>query len=219
MVSIIFADQLTKWLAVINLKGEESFPFWKDVFHFTYVENTGSAFGMLKDHRWVFMSVSTVVIIAALLIFFIYYKKLTPLMRWAISFLIAGGIGNMIDRVFLGYVVDFLGFTLIDFAVFNVADSFVCIGAGLFVLWYILDAINDYNQQKMKKLAVEEISDGGVSVATEAGVEKAVAVTASEDSASDIEDNVETFEFDETHAAEGQNAPVDGESDEAAKES
>ena len=74
MVSIVFADQLTKWLAVISLKGEESFPFWEGVFHFTYVENTGSAFGMLKDHRWVFMSVSTVVIVAALLIFFIYYN-------------------------------------------------------------------------------------------------------------------------------------------------
>ena len=60
-----------------------------------------------------FRKIFTFTIVAALLIFFIYYKKLTPLMRWAISFLVAGGIGNMIDRVFLGYVVDFLDFTLI----------------------------------------------------------------------------------------------------------
>ena len=188
MVSIVFADQLTKWLAVISLKGEESFPFWRDVFHFTYVENTGSAFGMLKDHRWVFMSVSTVVIIAALLIFFIYYKKLTPLMRWAISFLVAGGIGNMIDRVFLGYVVDFLDFTLIDFAVFNVADSVVCIGAGLFILWYILDAINEYKQKKAEAskkpaLDAEKEIKADVNVKTDAASNSAV---------SDIEENAET---------------------------
>lgn len=200
MVSIIFADQLTKWLAVICLKGEESYPFWKDVFHFTYVENRGSAFGMLKDHRWVFMSVSTVVIIAALLIFFIYYKKLTPLMRWAISFLVAGGIGNMIDRVFLGYVVDFLDFTLIDFAVFNVADSFVCIGAGLFILWYILDAINEYKQKKAEKLAVAEGNGEAVSVVAEdvkteeVKAEKNCAETTAKEAISDIEDNAETSE-------------------------
>ena len=195
MVSIIFADQLTKWLAVICLKGEESYPFWKDVFHFTYVENRGSAFGMLKDHRWVFMSVSTVVIIAALLIFFIYYKKLTPLMRWAISFLVAGGIGNIIDRVFLGYVVDFLDFTLIDFAVFNVADSFVCIGAGLFILWYILDAINEYKQKKAEKTALAEVNGEVVSVATEdVKAEEIKAEAESDDTVSDIEDNAETSE-------------------------
>lgn len=202
MVAIIFADQLTKWLAVICLKGEESFPFWENVFHFTYVENTGSAFGMLKDHRWVFMSVSTVVIIVALLIFFIYYKKLTRLMRWAICFLIAGGIGNMIDRVFLGYVVDFLDFTLIDFAVFNVADSFVCIGAGLLLLWYVLDAVNEYKQKKAEKLeasidAVAQPKTDSEGVNTDAAEAKtdAAAVTenAVSDDASDIEDNAETL--------------------------
>lgn len=164
MISIVFLDQLTKWLAVICLKGEESFPLWEGVFHFTYVENTGSAFGMLKDHRWVFMIISTVVIIAFAAIFVAYYKKLTPLMKWAISFLIAGGIGNMIDRIALGYVVDFFDFTLIDFAVFNVADSFVCIGAGLFVLWFILDSIHEMKAKKTEKVFAAS-DDNGVSVA------------------------------------------------------
>lgn len=215
MVSIVFADQLTKWLAVICLKGEESYPFWKDVFHFTYVENTGSAFGMLKDHRWVFMSVSTVVIIAALLIFFIYYKKLTPLIRWAISFLIAGGIGNMIDRVFLGYVVDFLDFTLIDFAVFNVADSFVCIGAGLFILWYILDAVNEYKQKKAEKLVLAE--DGDVEAKPEAEEVKAEAAT--KETVSDIEDNTETSAVEETLVDEEKNLSTEGEADESGNKS
>lgn len=222
MVSIVFADQLTKWLAVISLKGEESFPFWEGVFHFTYVENTGSAFGMLKDHRWVFMSVSTVVIVAALLIFFIYYKKLTPLMRWAISFLVAGGIGNMIDRVFLGYVVDFLDFTLIDFAVFNVADSFVCIGAGLFVLWYVLDAVNEYKQKKIASLAKAEIGD-----VKEINDEENINIGNSADEAtSDIEENTETsaelssVEDAKNETAEQEkNEPSDGDDSESGKES
>lgn len=202
MVAIVFTDQLTKWLAVICLKGEESFPLWKDVFHFTYVENMGSAFGILKDHRWVFMSISTVIIIAGLLIFFIYYKKLAPLLRWSISFLVAGGIGNMIDRIFIGYVVDFLDFTLIDFAVFNVADSFVCIGAGLFLLWYILDAVKEYNQRKSEKLV---LADGNEEASAEA--EEVKADNASEEVVSDIEDNAETSVASEEAQLSNEDAP------------
>ena len=71
------------------------------------------------------------------------------------AFIIGGGIGNMIDRVFLGYVVDFLDFTLINFAVFNVADSCVCIGAGIMALWLILDMIKEMKADKAKKLAEE----------------------------------------------------------------
>ena len=148
MIAMIFSDQVTKWLAVIYLKGEGSFPLWEGVFHFTYVENTGSAFGMLKDQRWVFMSLSVILIVGLLTFFIWFYKSISPLMRCACSMIIAGGIGNMIDRVLVGYVVDFLDFTLIDFAVFNVADSFVCIGAGLFILWFILDAVNENKQKK-----------------------------------------------------------------------
>lgn len=152
MIAMVFADQLTKWLAVINLKGEGSFPLWEGVFHLTYVENTGSAFGMLKDHRWVFMSLSVVLIIGLLAFFVYFYKSLSPIMRCACSMIIAGGIGNMIDRVLVGYVVDFFDFTLIDFAVFNVADSFVCVGAGLFILWFILDSVKEEKAKKQKKL-------------------------------------------------------------------
>ena len=148
MIAMVFSDQLTKWLVVIKLKGEGSFPLWEGVFHFTYVENTGSAFGMLKDHRWVFMSMSVILIVGLLAFFIWFYKSLSPLMRCACSMIIAGGIGNMIDRVLVGYVVDFFDFTLIDFAVFNVADSFVCIGAGLFVLWFIIDSVKEYRQKK-----------------------------------------------------------------------
>ena len=126
-------DQLTKWLAVTRLKGEDSFPLWQDVLHFTYVENTGAAFGSFKEHRWVFMFVSTVAIIA-LIIYYFWGRPHDRLTTVALAFITGGGIGNMIDRVLLGYVVDFIDFTLIDFAVFNIADSFVCVGVGLMFL-------------------------------------------------------------------------------------
>ncbi len=163
MLAIVIVDQVSKWLAVICLKGNESFPLWEGVFHLTYVENTGSAFGMLKDHRWVFMTISTVIILIFTFLLFKYYKKINNLLRVSVAFLIAGGVGNMIDRTLLGYVVDFFDFVLIDFAVFNVADSFVCIGAGLLCLWYILDVIREYKESKTKKTLAkcntEELSD------------------------------------------------------------
>ena len=124
---------MTKWLAVARLKGQASFPLWEGVLHFTYVENTGAAFGSFKDHRWVFMVVSSVAIIALIAYFFWAKPKDMPTIV-ALAFITGGGIGNMIDRVLLGYVVDFIDFTLIDFAVFNVADSFVCVGVGLMIL-------------------------------------------------------------------------------------
>ncbi len=137
------ADQLTKALAVKYLKPVGEVPLWQGVFHFTYVENPGMAFGMLKDHRWVFMTVSVLGILLVGAYLFWYGKSTDRLTTAGLLLIMGGGIGNMIDRVALGYVVDFFDFTLIDFAVFNVADSFVCIGAGLIALGFILTAVKE----------------------------------------------------------------------------
>ena len=156
IAAVIGLDQLTKWLTVVNLAEYESFPLWQDVLHFTYVKNTGMAFGMLKDHRWVFMVFSTIAIVALI----VYLFRFRPESRWmqvAMAMIIGGGIGNMIDRVLLGYVVDFIDFTLINFAVFNVADSFVCVGAGIMILCLVLDLIKEIKLEKAQK--AEEKSD------------------------------------------------------------
>ena len=143
-------DQLTKWLAVKFLMPIDTFPIIKDVLHLTYVENRGAAFGMLANHRWVFIIISTVTIIAML--FALYSKKLpNKLYTISVSMIISGGIGNMIDRTLLGYVVDFIDFRLINFAVFNGADSFVCVGAGILVLALILDIIEESRKRDDKK--------------------------------------------------------------------
>ena len=158
IAGVIGLDQLTKWLAVVNLQGEPSFPLWQDVLHFTYAENTGMAFGMMKDHRWVFMVFSTVAIIGLA----VYLFRFRPESRWmqiSIAFIIGGGIGNMIDRIFLGYVVDFIDFTLINFAVFNVADSFVCIGAGMMIVYLVIDLIREIKLEKAKKAEEQNNAD------------------------------------------------------------
>lgn len=145
IVSLVIADQVTKAMAV-NLLGQGgSVEVIPGIFRFTYVENRGAAFGMLSDNRWVFMILSTVAIIAML----IYLWKLRPdstLACMAISMIIAGGIGNMLDRVYLGYVIDFFDFCAFPTLwmwVFNVADVCVCVGGGLLMLWLVISMIAD----------------------------------------------------------------------------
>lgn len=147
-LSVIIIDQFTKWLTVAFLKPIGYLPLWQDVLHLTYVENTGAAFGLLKNHRWVFMIVSTIAIIA-MIVFMVLNRSHSVLFNLSIGMIIGGGIGNMIDRIVNGFVVDFIDFTLINFAVFNGADSFVCIGAVLLFI-YILFIEGKSNNEKNK---------------------------------------------------------------------
>ena len=156
MAGVIFLDQLSKWLTVINLDFGESFPLIENVFHFTYVRNTGAAFSIFNepDERWIFMSISTVALVA-LSIYLWFNRKKGALLCVALSFIIGGGIGNMIDRCLLKYVIDMLDFRLINFAVFNVADSFVCIGVGLFAFAVLREEIQAMKKEKAAKLAAQ----------------------------------------------------------------
>ena len=118
IIVTVFLDQLTKYLTVLHLKPIDTLPIIEDVFHLTYVENTGAAFGMMKDARWVFMITSTLAIIGILgyMIHRVYIKK--EKMPWmealSLSLILGGGIGNMIDRTMLGYVVDMIDCRLIS---------------------------------------------------------------------------------------------------------
>ncbi len=151
MIGIILGgialDQLTKLLAVRYLMPVDTVPLWENVLHLTYVENTGAAFGMMKDARWVFLILSSVAIVGIALYLFFGYAR-TTLATVAFSMIVSGGIGNMIDRIALGYVIDFIDFRLIHFAVFNGADSFVCVGAGLLVLSLILDILHEKKEKQ-----------------------------------------------------------------------
>ena len=145
-------DQLTKWLAATFLTKGGTTPLWQGVLHLTYVENTGAAFGMLKDAPWVFNSFSVIAIVALSL--YLYLGHATGrLYEISIALIISGGIGNMIDRTALGYVVDFIDFRLINFAVFNGADSFVCVGAGLMILALVREMIAESRALKAEREA------------------------------------------------------------------
>ena len=148
---IVGLDQLTKVLAVQFLKPIDTKPLIEGVLHLTYLENRGAAFGMLADHRWVFMVTSTIAILGILIFMVAGLKKhYDPLLWCGLAFIAGGGFGNMIDRVALGYVVDFVDFRLINFAIFNTADTFVCIGCGLAMLWVILSEIRERKQTPVK---------------------------------------------------------------------
>ena len=143
-------DQVSK-LLILNFLYEDQVVLIPGVLRFTYVENRGMAFGMLADHRWVFMVFSVIGIALVGVYLWFYVKGL--LGRTALALIIGGGIGNMIDRVAYGFVVDFIDFYLFDFWVwvFNIADSAVCIGAGLFMLYIILDTVKEIKKQKSAK--------------------------------------------------------------------
>ena len=114
---------------------------------------------MLSNHRWVFMILSTVVMVAIIFVIFKFKKYFHPIMLTGLCFTVGGGIGNMIDRTVLGYVVDFIDFTLIDFAVFNIADTFICVGVGLLVLDILLKR-SDLSFLDGKKPEEEENDNG-----------------------------------------------------------
>ena len=147
----ILVDQIVKIIISSTMDVGETIPVIKDIFHFTYIRNEGAAFGMLSEHRWVFMIISSVAIVAMCIYLFKFCKE-RMLTRIGIALVIGGGIGNMIDRIFLGYVVDMIDCRFIDFYIFNVADSCVCVGAGIVFLGVLLDTIKEIKENKAKKL-------------------------------------------------------------------
>lgn len=132
------------------------------VLNFRLVLNDGAALGMLDNARWVFLVLSTVAIIA-ILVYLFWKKPQNKLMLVALTLITGGGIGNMIDRVWLGYVVDFIDFCAFPklwMWVFNVADAGVTVGAGMLALWMIIDLIKDVKAEKAAKLAATTVKTG-----------------------------------------------------------
>ncbi len=138
IVGIIVAiDQITKSLVVKNMDLHDEIIIFKNYFNLYYVRNKGAGLGLFANARWVFLSLTIVIIIVAMILLITDYFK-HNLATTSLIFIVAGGIGNMIDRVFLGEVIDFLQFQIkyFDF-IFNVADIFVTFGTVLFIIYYI----------------------------------------------------------------------------------
>lgn len=134
MVFLIVFDQLTKYLAYTYLRGADAKVLIKGVFELRYLENRGAAFGIMQDQTWFFVA-CTIIILAIAAICFRRFsgKQKFKYLTWLLVLISAGAIGNMIDRIIRGFVVDFFYFSLIDFPVFNVADCYVTISEALFI--------------------------------------------------------------------------------------
>ena len=129
-------DQYTKYLAATKLIHYDTIPLIQDVFHLTFVKNRGAVFGIMQNQQCFFIIV-TFIILMVMIYYIISKRPDSKLLMSCISMVIGGAIGNLIDRILRGYVVDFLDFTLINFPVFNIADSFVVIGAILLSYYFL----------------------------------------------------------------------------------
>lgn len=150
-IILIAFDQYTKFLAVTSLKPLGSIVFIEGFMDFTFVENRGIAFGMLSGKRWIILL--TTIIISAVIIWNYFnlpevkeYKSI----KYAMILVFSGAIGNIIDRLFRGYVVDFFEFTFFNYPVFNVADCFVVVGA-IVLSFMVLFVIKDDDEKENSK--------------------------------------------------------------------
>lgn len=136
--AIVLADQITKYLTVANIPLHGEVPFLPGFLCFTYTQNTGAAFSALEGQQWLF---ALLFVVLTLLIAYQIWKKPLPFTKanwWCIAAIYGGGLGNMIDRVRLGYVVDMIQTQFIRFPVFNVADCFVTCGCILLAVQILL---------------------------------------------------------------------------------
>ena len=128
VAGIVAADQITKYLTVANIPLHTHVPAIEGLFDFTYVRNTGAAWSSFEGMIWLFALIFVVFTVAIVWEFSKKRWPFTTLERWCIVAVFGGGLGNMIDRLRLGYVVDMIETQFIDFPVFNVADSFITCG-------------------------------------------------------------------------------------------
>ena len=132
---LVGLDQWTKYLAAAHLTAPIA--LWPGVFELQYCENRGVAFGMLQGQRWIFIPLTLVVVAVLLIMLFRSQWRHSRVFCISAALIVAGGIGNLIDRIFRGFVTDFLYFKLIDFPIFNVADCYVTIGAVLLFVYLL----------------------------------------------------------------------------------
>ena len=135
---IVIADQVAKYFTVLYIPATGAQPFIPGMLQLTYVRNTGAAFSSFEGQQWLF---ALIFLVLTGLIFWEYFKKPMPFSKWErvlIAAVYGGGLGNLIDRVRLGYVVDMIQTEFMNFPVFNVADCFISCGCILLMLHLIL---------------------------------------------------------------------------------
>ena len=164
----VILDQISKYIVVQNIEYRGSLPFIPKIISFYHTRNTGAAFSMLSDHRWVYMALSLVSMGVIVYLLYTEYKR-HPLMNISLAMVLGGGIGNMIDRVRLEYVVDFLKLEFMDFAIFNVADCFVTVGAALLAIYIVF--FEPKVEKRLKEAALAAANESSAPVAEDGQTE------------------------------------------------
>ncbi|SEK39247.1 signal peptidase II Aspartic peptidase. MEROPS family A08 [Carnobacterium iners] len=135
---IIGIDQFTKYLTVANIDLYEVVEVFPSLLSWMYIQNTGAAWSILEGQMWFFYIVTAIVVV--IVVYYLQkYGRQSRLLSLALSLVLAGAIGNVIDRIRLGYVVDMIRLEFIDFPIFNVADMALSVGVGLMILYVFLD--------------------------------------------------------------------------------
>ena len=130
--AVIVFDRVVKKLVVSNMVPWDTIPVIEDIFHFTYVQNRGAAFSMWQGQWVILIGFPLAAIAVGLILIYLKRNKWDKLMLTSVAMICGGGLGNLIDRIMLGYVVDLFDFRV--FPVFNIADIFICVGCGLMIL-------------------------------------------------------------------------------------
>ena len=147
IVLIVAFDQITKYFASLKLADGSVAKFIPGVVQFRYAENTGMAFSMLSGARWVFIALTVVVCVGVF--YYLFSNRCKSLwLYWSLGVILSGGIGNLVDRIRFGYVVDFIEPTFVNFAIFNIADCAVTCGAVVLVGYLLYDAFKDVKKPK-----------------------------------------------------------------------
>ncbi len=166
---LIGLDQLTKVIIDSNMELHESFPVIAigdtHILNITYEQNTGAAFSILSGKQYFLIAITAVIMLVMLYMLLAKKIKKTSYV-WCVSLILAGGIGNLIDRILRGFVVDFIDVKIINFAVFNVADICAVVGSFALVFFVVTDEIKDAKRKKAEK-ASEEEAEESVSVSEE----------------------------------------------------
>ncbi|MEG0132630.1 MAG: signal peptidase II [Clostridium sp.] len=139
----LIVDRVTKWWALSSLKGTDGITVIKNFFTFDYLENRGAAFGMLQNKQWLFILI-TIAVVSGMIYYLIKYKPKYKLVSISIAMVVAGAIGNLIDRIAYKFVVDFIMVHYKDiyyFPTFNVADMLVCVGTFFLLICILKDEI------------------------------------------------------------------------------
>lgn len=144
-LAIIALDQITKYLVINNISASDTITAIKGIIDFVYVKNTGGAFSILNNATWL-LSIISVVFCVGVIVYFIKNKPQKKNECMALTLMFAGALGNAIDRIFRGFVIDFIKTSFIDFPVFNIADIAITVGAVLLVVQIVF-----YDSSKEEK--------------------------------------------------------------------